>query len=162
MVRIGQVVGVHGIDGGMKLLPESDQWRQWPTSLRRVRIDRLGETPVAVRRVRLLTDRPVLVVEGVQDRDAAERLRGAIVFRPLEDLPRLEPDSYYWHDLAGRPVVARDGTPVGTVEAVEPGPAHDWLVVEGPAKTVLVPFVRAWVRVASDGPIELLSDPEGT
>lgn len=160
-MRIGEVVGLHGIDGGLKIAPDSDQWRTWPDNLERVRIDRLASGPTLVRSVRIAAGRPVLLVDGVESREAADALRGALVYRPLQDLPALETDMYYWHELAGARVLSMHGEPAGTVAAIEPGPAHDWLVVHGERGSFLVPFVRAWVRRLPDGTLALQQDPEG-
>ncbi len=159
-MRIGQVVGAHGIDGGLKIVPDSDQWRGWPQALHRVRIDRLGAEPVTVVEVRIAANRPVLRVEGVDSRDAAEGLRRAIVYRPGEDLAPLEDGVYYWDELAGETVIGPGGQVIGSVVRVEPGPAHDWLVVGEQDHEVWVPFVRAWVKVGTDRTITLLGDPE--
>jgi 16S rRNA processing protein RimM len=159
-VRIGQVVGAHGIDGGLKIAPDSDQWRSWPEALKRVRIDRLGPEPVLVLEVRIAANRPVLRVDGVESRDAAERLRRAVIYRPGEDRSPLAEGEYYWDELTGAAVVGPDGRPLGSVMRVEPGPAHDWLVVGNVEHQVWVPFVRAWVTVGKDRTLALLRDPE--
>jgi len=159
-VRIGHVVGVHGLDGGLRMVPESDHWREWPTNLRRVQVDQLGPDAVRVRTVTPLNNQVVVAVEGVTTREAAERLRGAVVYRPLEDLPPLAPDRYYWYELTGRPVLGPDGRRFGVVAAVEPGRAHDWLVVGAGHRAVRIPFVKAWVDLARDDAIRLRQDPE--
>lgn len=89
--------------------------------------------------------------EGVTDRDAAERLRGArLAAEPLED-----PAALFVHELIGAEVVDAGGVGHGKVTAVEANPASDLLVVDG---VHLVP-VRFIVE-ASPGRI-VVDVPEG-
>ena len=45
----------------------------------------------------------------MDDRDAAEALRGARVFVPRSSFPSTGTDGYYWVDLIGLQVVNREG-----------------------------------------------------
>jgi 16S rRNA processing protein RimM len=75
-------------------------------------------------------------VNGVDDRDAAEQLRGALLTgAPLDDL---SDDEVWAHEVIGAEVVDREGTVVGEVVALEANPAHDLLVLRS---GVLIPVV---------------------
>jgi 16S rRNA processing protein RimM len=74
--------------------------------------------------------------EGVDDRNAAEALRGAVLTGdPLGDAPEGET---WVHDLIGAEVHDRAGTMLGRITSVEDNPAHDLLVLDNGA---LVPMV---------------------
>jgi 16S rRNA processing protein RimM len=74
--------------------------------------------------------------EGVDDRDAADALKGALLTGdPLGDLPD---DEVWLHELVGAEVLDASGSRLGAVTAVEANPAHDLLVVDG---ELLVPVV---------------------
>lgn len=104
----------------------------------------------------------------VDERGAAEELRGAVLTASVADLPpTADPDEFYDHQLEGLTVCMVDGVLVGTVREVSHGPAGDLLVVERDGgHEALVPFVRAIVaevdiaagRVVLDPPEGLL-DP---
>ncbi len=152
-------MGVHGLDGGVKVLPSSDFVAEWPRRLTMVVVDRLDWRAVRVVGVRRSGTVPVLRLEGVDTRTAAEGLVGARLFVPVAALPPLPPGSYYWHDLLDRVVRAPDGGVLGTVRHVTRAGPHDVLEVAGPEGSWLVPFVRAWVAEAADGALALLQDP---
>lgn len=79
-------------------------------------------------------DRWLVRFEGIDDRDAAEMLRGAVL--AADPLP---PDDDLWvHKVVGAEVRDRAGVPLGRVVAVEANPAHDLLVLDDGA---LVPAV---------------------
>lgn len=57
-------------------------------------------------------------INGVDDRNAAETLRGTELFVLRDDLPKLKDNEYYQSDLIGFDVI-RDGTKVGVVECFQ-------------------------------------------
>ncbi|MBM3674198.1 MAG: 16S rRNA processing protein RimM [Actinobacteria bacterium] len=77
--------------------------------------------------------------EGVDDRDAAEALRGEVL--TAEPLPSEEGELWV-HELVGATVADRSGTTLGTVVAVEANPASDLLVLApvGGGSDLLVPM----------------------
>jgi 16S rRNA processing protein RimM len=114
----------------------------------------------------LTTERGELVVEaarphqrvhlvrfaGVDDRSAAEALRGLVLLAP----PLERPGTLWVHELIGAPVISPDGRELGVVEAVERNPASDLLVLAGGA---LVPL-HFVVSFAPGGPV-VVDVPEG-
>ncbi len=100
--------------------------------------------------------------EGVDGRDEAEGLRGA-VYVPESEVRELASDEFWEHDLEGLAAVhARTGTLLGTVAHVQPGPAQDLLVIETPAGERLVPFVsQIVVEVDVEGRRVRIDPPEG-
>ena len=90
---------------------------------------------------------------GVDDRNAAERLRGVVLrAEPLE-----EEGALWVHELVGAEVVDTGGRSYGPVEAVEANPASDLLVLAG-ERLVPLTFVIAHEpgRVVIDPPAGLL------
>jgi 16S rRNA processing protein RimM len=96
--------------------------------------------------------------EGVNDRSAAEALRGSLVEIDRSALPPLEDGEYYHADLIGMPAVDRDGAAVGTVVAVENYGAGDLLEIElEGGRRSLIPF-KSGVADLEDNRITI--DPE--
>jgi 16S rRNA processing protein RimM len=101
---------------------------------------------------------PVARFEGIDDRSAAEALRGALVEVDRSALPPLAADEYYHADLIGLPAVDGQGAAVGTVVAVENYGAGDLLEIEDErGKRALIPFKPGIVDL-EDGRVVL--DPE--
>jgi 16S rRNA processing protein RimM len=82
-------------------------------------------------------DRPIVRVEGVEDRGAAEALRGEPILAELA----LADDEFWAEDLVGLEVADGD-RPVGVVERVLAYPSCDLLVVG----ELLVPLIDDAVR----------------
>ncbi|MBL4623393.1 MAG: 16S rRNA processing protein RimM [Immundisolibacteraceae bacterium] len=83
---------------------------------------------------------------GCDNRDAAERLKGAEIQLLRSSLPAPEPGEYYWHDLIGLDVTTREGVPLGQiVEMMETG-ANDVMVIQGERRR-WVPYLEPDVVV---------------
>ena len=97
-------------------------------------------------------------LEGIDDRSAADALRGSLIEVDRSALPPLADDEYYHADLVRLPCVDREGHAIGIVAAIENYGAGDLLEVELPGgKRSLIPF-RDGIADFEDGRIVL--DPE--
>lgn len=84
-------------------------------------------------------------LEGVDERDTAEALRGMQIAVPRSELPEAGEGEYYWNDLIGLAVVNQQGETLGTVETLLETGANDVLVVKGEHGQRLIPFVDQYV-----------------
>lgn len=93
--------------------------------------------------------------EGIDDRGAAEALRGSLVEVDRSALPPLAEGEYYHADLIGLPCEDRAGATVGTVVSVENYGAGDLLEIElEDGKRSLIPF-KPGIADLQDGRIVL-------
>ena len=86
---------------------------------------------------------PVLRLEGISDRTAAEGLAGRYLEAPAAELPA---DTYYWHQLIGLTVADEEGADLGAVVEVFRAGENEVYRIEGPAGELLVPALREVVR----------------
>jgi 16S rRNA processing protein RimM len=99
-------------------------------------------------------------LDGVADRNAAERLKGTRLYLPRAALPAPGEDEFYHADLVGLAVALKDGTELGRVRAVLAFGAGDSLEVEKSAGgVVIVPFTAAVVPVVDIKGGRLVVDP---
>jgi 16S rRNA processing protein RimM len=82
----------------------------------------------------------LLRVEGVEDRDQAERLRQLFVMVSVEDAVPLEEGEYYLYQLHGLAVRTDDGQTIGIISEVLETGANDVYIVHSPQYgEVLIP-----------------------
>lgn len=152
-VQVGRILKAHGLQGEVRVAVESDNPARFaPGSRLFARPERVGtglggeRRAVVVRQVRGESGDPIVAFEGVDDRDAAEGLRGSLLEIPAAELPEPGTDEYYPFDLEGLEVRTPDGRRMGVVKALLEAPANDVLVVTPDARPggeLLLPFVMA-------------------
>jgi 16S rRNA processing protein RimM len=153
-IRLAAVAGAHGIQGEVRLKLFSDS----AGSLSRHARLFVGGVERRLLKVRGDHKGAVARFEGVDDRTAAEALRGSLVEIDRAALPPLEDGEYYHADLIGLPCADRDGRVLGSVVAVENFGAGDLLEVAGEdGRRSLIPF-KPGIADLEDGRIVL--DPE--
>ncbi len=85
-------------------------------------------------------------IAGVEDRDAAERLKGLRLYVRRAALPEPGAEEFYQADLVGLDALLSDGSRLGAVRAVHDFGAGAMLEIEDQAgKSVMVPFTTAAV-----------------
>jgi 16S rRNA processing protein RimM len=91
----------------------------------------------------------IVQFEELQDRDSAELWRGRYLLAPFSELPPLQNDEVYLHDLTGMKVVSADGSGIGTVSTFYELPQGIMLDVNTARGSVLIPY-RAEIIVRTD------------
>lgn len=112
-----------------------------------------GCVAVAVEEVKVHAEGLVAKLGGVDDRSAAEALKGTRIHLPRSAFPPAPEGEYYWVDLLGLEAVNRQGESMGVVrDLMSTGPTSVLVLeytdqVDGSAKTAerLIPFVAAYV-----------------
>lgn len=109
--------------------------------------DKTGARPFKLKVVRV-TDKGIIArVEGVNDRNAAEALKGVELYVDRAKLPAAGEGEYYHADLIGLSAVSPEGETVGRIVSVENFGAGDILEIAlaGSGETQYVPFSDACV-----------------
>lgn len=147
LLAVGQVDKAFGVKGEVVVKPLTDS----PERFRRLRTVRMGHKPETSRAATILAaaveGRGVrLQLKGVDDRDAAESLRGQYLFVDRRQREKLGPGRHYVHEVVGLTVVDESGTRHGVVKDVVKLPAHDVYVIGDGAKEFMLPAVREFVK----------------
>ena len=136
-IRVGQIVGVHGIRGELKVQPlERDA--NFLAACKTFLLDGKAVQPAACR---VHKNQLLLKIPGVEDRTAAEALRGKQLYIRRTDaiLPAGE---YFDSELLGLDVFnGETGECIGELTAVEQYPASKVYTVRG-VQEFLVPAVK--------------------
>ncbi len=177
-IEVGRIADAWGIKGWFKVLPHSASAealfssRRWfllppdrPMKPPRPTASTASNATAAVqntvwtepllldiKEVKNHSDTVVACAENLQDRSAAESLRGARIFVPRSGFPKAADGEYYWVDLIGLQVVNREGVALGLVRDLMATGPQTVLVLEAlpetdGAKPVerMIPFVSAFV-----------------
>jgi 16S rRNA processing protein RimM len=154
---IGVVAGVHGVRGALRikaftadpadltsygaLTTEAGQtWR-----LKGASVDGKGVVTAKI--------------DGVEDRNQAEALKGTKLYIERGALPEAEEDEFYIADLIGLPAESLTGASLGIIKAVYNFGAGDVVEVSGEQGEILVPFTLKAVPVVDVKARRVVIDP---
>lgn len=128
--ELGRVLKPQGIRGEIKLEAYTDDLNRFEY-LEHVFIRDGGMRRLTVESKRTDADFAYLKLEGVGDRDAAEALRGTILYIDRNNAAKLPPGHHYIADMIGLAVVDTNGRKLGRLAEVIQTGAVDVLRVEG-------------------------------
>ena len=138
-IEAGEVVNTHGVRGEVKIIPWTDS-AEFLAAIRTLYID--GRA-VKVRAARVHKGTVLAALEGVEDVNAAMRLKGRRVFIDRADA-KLPEGGYFIQDIIGAEVVTEDGESIGALAEVIDAPAGMIYVVRGETEH-LIPAVPEFV-----------------
>ena len=155
-IEVGRVADAWGIKGWFKVLPysadpealfSSKHWYLLPTEKGKKTFSGTGK--LAIKEAKVHSESVVATAHEVNDRTAAEALRGARIFISRSSFPTASADEYYWVDLIGLDVVNRQEEALGTVRELLSTGAQTVLVLEYTQDDKvcerMIPFVSAYV-----------------
>lgn len=131
----GKIARPHGVRGELKMEVRTNDL-ELLTERETVYLGQDPDDPDSARLYQLLKTRLhkgqlLLILEGINDRNAADLLRGQLVMIPYNELAPLDEDEYYIFQLIGLPVYTAAGEHLGEVINIIETGANDVFVVSG-------------------------------
>tara|TARA_B100000965_G_scaffold251330_1_gene211411 strand:- start:3784 stop:4314 length:531 start_codon:yes stop_codon:yes gene_type:complete len=145
-MSIGKIVAPQGLQGDVRIKPSSDFPERFTKPGKRW-IQKANELPTEITLIKgtLIPGKSIYVIsiEGVSNRNSAEKIIGWSLVIPVDSRPNLSNGEYHYFDLIG--LEARRGTQkilIGYVTDLIKG-GNDLLEIELlEGKKVLIPFVQ--------------------
>lgn len=146
LVRIGKIVGCHGVRGDVKIRPASEDasWAE-PGQKIILKHGKTGEHQHFT--IKTARDQgPLIIVgfEGVPNRTAIEPLIGSTLFADIADLAEPDEGEFWVDDLIGLSVIdAQNARKRGVVKDLLSSSGTDFLEIqiEDSGQTVVIPFI---------------------
>ncbi|MDX1536656.1 ribosome maturation factor RimM [Arsukibacterium sp.] len=130
LVVLGKFGAVYGINGWLKVVAYTDipegifDYTPWQIKLQG------NWLPVQVASWKRHSNGLIAKLEGISDRDIAQRYVNAEIAVTAQTLPSLEEGDYYWKDLMGLAVVNEAGYHLGEVSDMMETGSNDVIVVK--------------------------------
>ena len=155
-IEVGRIADAWGIKGWFKVLSHSadpqalfssKRWFILPSEKGAKTFT--GVRKLAIKEAKTHSDTVVATAHDIDDRTAAEVLKGARIFVSRASFPTADKDEYYWVDLIGLDVINREGVALGQVKELLSTSAQTVLVLEfqldGKTQERMIPFVAVYV-----------------
>ena len=145
-VCVAAVAAAHGVRGAFKVKSFTEQ----PEDVAAYGpvFDITGKRLFAIEIIGPAKGGVIAKADGVDDRDAADALRGTELFVPRAALPDPDDDEFYYSDLEGLDVFDTNGNRFGTVKRVVNHGAGDLIeITDQEGRLHIFPFDQATVPV---------------
>jgi 16S rRNA processing protein RimM len=142
---VGRIVRPHGVRGelAMKILT------QFPEHLANLETLYVGpnHTPRSLARLRRTPAGMIILLEGIANRDQAEKLRGALVHIHIDDAIPLGDGEVYLYQIQGIRVVSDTGQELGKLTGlIETGANDVYVVTNEQGNELLLPAIPDVIR----------------
>lgn len=141
--ELGQIVNTFGVKGEVKVKPFTDNVEQFGT-LKSILVVKNKETiEMKILNAKFHKGMVLLKLEGVEDMNEAEKLKGCLIKIHRKDARQLEEGEYFIADIIGSDVYTDTGDYLGKVDDIYNSGAQDIYVVKDElGKQVLLPSIK--------------------
>ncbi len=142
LIKIGKIVSPHGIKGQIKVYNYS----------RRDRFEDISEITIDketfnIESITSVKNMVILKIQGIDDRNSAEALRGKDVFMDEKYLDELKEDEYLIRDLIGLDVFRDESSSIGKViDVLQYGPSDTYEIKLNNGKMAYIPAVKEFIK----------------
>ena len=142
LIKIGKIVSPHGIKGQIKVYNYS----------RRDRFEDISEITIDketfnIESITSVKNMVILKIQGIDDRNSAEALRGKDVFMDEKYLDELKEDEYLIRDLIGLDVFRDESSSIGKVlDVLQYGPSDTYEIKMNNGKMAYIPAVKEFIK----------------
>jgi 16S rRNA processing protein RimM len=143
-ICVGTIAGAHGVRGLVKIKSFTEKPKD--VAAYGTLEDETGDRRFDISIVGASRGLIMARIAGVEDRDAAQALRGTRLYVDRAVLPETEEETYYHADLIGLEAVGVDGVILGKIKAVHNYGAGDVIEIERrDEEPLLVAFTKTAV-----------------
>ena len=146
--QLGYITGTHGLSGEVHLFLDTDRPGNYK-NLESVFLLQKGEAtliPFFVKSLKIKGDKAIVKFEEISSKDQARKLRGSALYLPLDHLPPLDGEDFYFHELVNWKVIDVQLGELGFIVSVYHQSSQILLVMDYQDHEVLIPYTEEIVR----------------
>ncbi len=146
--ELGYVLKTHGLKGDVLIVLDVDNPEEYEEMDSFFVLTQGQLVPYFFESYNLQGNRAIVKLEDINSIDAAKNLIGCKLYLPLDNLPDLEDDQFYYHEVIGYQVIDETKGELGQVHAIYDMPGNDLLAMRYQGKEILIPINDAIVKQA--------------
>ncbi len=161
--NLGKITRLFGSKGELTLLLDVDDPNNY-ANLDFFYVDIDGDlVPFFIEKLTFRNNNTIIAkLIDYDDPQAVEKLVNLMVYLPLDRLPKLNDNQFYFHEIIGYRVVDDTAGDIGTVKEVLELPMQELLQIDNEGKEILIPIADELIdRVDRKNKILYISAPEG-
>ena len=142
---LGKITRRHGLQGNVFLKLDTDQPEMY-NKLDTILLDINGLlVPFFVAKQSWgKTDTLIISFKNATEALVDQSL-GKDVYMPLNTLPKLTGNKFYYHEVVGFEIREKDGKTCGTIVSVNDQTAQHYFILELAGKEIIIPIIKDWI-----------------
>lgn len=139
--QLGFVTKPHGLQGEVMIYLDVDYPEDYEEMESLLLLQKHQLVPFFIESIALQPGSKAIVkFEDIDSRDAATKISGLAIYLPLTELPDLDDDQFYYHEIVGYQMV-EGGQRIGTIKGVISTGPQELFEVQADGFEMLVPIV---------------------
>ena len=160
--ELGYISKPHGLNGDVSIVIDADIPQDYK-NLESVFIEQDKQlVPFFISRIRISGNKAILSLDESNSIEFAQKLKGAKLYLPLEFLPALKDDQFYFHEIIGFNITDEVTGDLGKITTVYDAGPQDIIAFEHQGKEILLPVNdKTIIRVDKSTNTLHVSIPDG-
>jgi len=151
-IIVGKILSTQGINGWVTIQSFTSNPKDIFTYDLKVLVEDIYQD-IKVMEYNFMPKKTTMKIEGLNSIEQANKYLAKYIYISKTDLPVINDDEYYWHQLIGLNVVNEEDIILGVVDSLFTSGDNDVLVVkkDNSSQEVFIPFLKKHlVKIASD------------
>ena len=151
-IIVGKILSTQGINGWVTIQSFTSNPKDIFTYDLKVLVEDIYQD-IKVMEYNFMPKKTTMKIEGLNSIEQANKYLTKYIYISKTDLPIINDDEYYWHQLIGLNVVNEEDIILGVVDSLFTSGDNDVLVVkkDNSSQEVFIPFLKKHlVKIASD------------
>ncbi|MCD4728579.1 MAG: ribosome maturation factor RimM [Pirellulales bacterium] len=159
---LGRIVKAYGKKGELNVVLDTDNPENYK-DLKSVFLDLKGNLiPYFIENIQIKNNKAIIKLKDVLTPEIAEMFVNAEIFLPLDQLPKLTDNKFYYHDIIGYSIIDKTYGSIGKVEKVLDLPQQAILQIKHKNKEILVPITDEIIKIVDRNNKQIkIEVPEG-
>lgn len=138
--ELGYLTKPHGLSGEIQAILDSEI-PEYYENMESVFVELNKKlVPFFIESINISGKKAIIKFEDIKSPDEAAEFAGKRLYLPLDLLPALEDDQFYYHEIIGYKVIDKEQGPLGQVESVVENPGHDLIIMQYQDREVIIPL----------------------
>tara|TARA_B100001778_G_C18366488_1_gene528806 strand:+ start:70 stop:573 length:504 start_codon:yes stop_codon:yes gene_type:complete len=160
-IIVGKILTTHGIKGYMTI----KSFTKIPSDIFKYTLYIKNDkniTDIKIEDHNFLPKKTIMKVEGIDSIEDSQKYIGLDLLVPKADLPKTEPNEYYWYELIGSSVINSHNEQLGEITDIFISGDNDILVVKKKhsSNKIFIPFLKDTIMSFKDNILTVRWDNE--
>jgi len=159
---LGRILKAFGKKGELNVVLDTDNPENYK-NLKSVFLDLKGNLiPYFIENIQIKNNKAIIKLKDVLTPEISEMFVNAEIFLPLDQLPKLTGNKFYYHDIIGYTIIDKTYGNIGKVEKVLDLPQQAILQIKYKNKEILIPITDEIIKIVDRNDKQIkIEAPEG-